>query len=61
MEKLRSYKVVSFPTEEEIKNRFVEIEKLMSLKKNAFLNAANTNYGPASMRDFYLDPATKKL
>jgi hypothetical protein len=37
------------------------IEKVMTMKKTAFLNALNTNFLPKAMRDFYLDPVTKKL
>jgi len=37
------------------------MEKVVSMKKTAFLNATNTNFLPSSLRDFYLDPATKKL
>jgi hypothetical protein len=33
----------------------------MEMKKKAFLDATNTNFLPDSMRDFYLDPVTKKL
>eukprot|EP00347_Sterkiella_histriomuscorum_P011886 403370722 len=32
-----------------------------SYKKNAFLNAANTNYLPRDMRDFYITSKTKKI
>ena len=59
--KLKSLKIVSFPTEEEIKSKILIIEKIMTMKKNAFLNATNTNFLPVAMRDFYLDPVTKKL
>lgn len=31
------------------------------MKKSAFLDAINTNYLHSTMRDFYLDPVTKKL
>ena len=31
------------------------------MKKTAFLNSVNTNFLPKAMRDFYLDPVTKKL
>ena len=31
------------------------------MKKNAFLNATNTNFLPKDMREFYLEPATKKI
>jgi len=59
--KLRSLGMVQFPTEEEIKSKILIIEKIMTMKKNAFLNATNTNFLPQAMRDFYLDPVTKKL
>ena len=59
--KLRSLAMVSFPNVEEIKSKILIIEKIMTMKKNAFLNATNTNFLPQAMRDFYLDPVTKKL
>ena len=59
--KIKSLRLVSFPEEEEIKNRILIIEKVMNMKKTAFLNATNTNFLPKAMRDFYLDPVTKKL
>ncbi|TNV84190.1 hypothetical protein FGO68_gene8219 [Halteria grandinella] len=59
--KIRQLRLVEFPSEEEIKARILVIEKVMNMKKNAFLNATNTNFLPAAMRDFYLDPVTKKL
>ena len=59
--KLRSLGMVQFPNEEEIKNKILIIEKIMTMKKNAFLNATNTNFLPKAMRDFYLDPVTRKL
>lgn len=37
------------------------MEKVVSMKKIAFLNATNTNFLPSSLRDFYLEPVTKKL
>lgn len=38
------------------------IERVSNLKKNAFLNATNTNFLPVDMRgDMYLEPVTKKL
>ena len=37
------------------------MEKVTKMKKTAFLNATNTNFLPAALRDFYLEPATKKL
>lgn len=37
------------------------MEKVTSMKKTAFLNATNTNFLTTSLRDFYLEPQTKKL
>lgn len=31
------------------------------MKKQAFLNATNTNFLPTDLREFYLEPVTKKL
>lgn len=59
--KIRQLRLVEFPNEEEIKARILVIEKVINMKKTAFLNATNTNFLPAAMRDFYLDPVTKKL
>lgn len=53
--------MVPFPDEDEIKSRILVIEKVMNMKETAFLDATNTNFLPASIRDFYLDPVTKKL
>lgn len=61
LQKMKQLKMVLFPDEEEIKARILIIEKVMTMKKTAFLNGTNTNFLPASMRDFYLDPVTKKL
>ena len=61
LDKIKTLRLVMFPDEEEIKSRILVIEKVMTMKKTAFLNATNTNFLPSAMRDFYLDPATKKL
>lgn len=61
LDKVKSLRLVMFPNEEEIKSKILIIEKVMTMKKNAFLNATNTNFLPTSMRDFYIDPVTKKL
>ena len=50
-----------FLNEEECKNKFHVIEKMTNMKKNAFLNATNTNFLPTDLREFYLQPVTKKL
>jgi hypothetical protein len=59
--KIKQLRLVEFPGEDQIKARILIIEKVMTMKKIAFLNATNTNFLPAAMRDFYLDPVTKKL
>jgi hypothetical protein len=59
--KIRTLKMIQFPTEEEVRNRIQTIEKVVNMKKTAFLNSVNTNFLPKAMRDFYLDPVTKKL
>ncbi|CDW87639.1 UNKNOWN [Stylonychia lemnae] len=61
LDKIRTQPCVIFPNEEEIKRRIQIMEKVVSMKKIAFLNATNTNFLPESMRDFYQDPSTKKL
>jgi hypothetical protein len=59
--KIRTLKMVEFPNEEQVKSKIQTIEKVVNMKKTAFLNSVNTNFLPKAMRDFYLDPVTKKL
>ena len=52
---------VEFPDDAEIKRKIQVIEKVINMKKIAFLNATNTNFLPECFRDFYMDNATKKI
>ena len=56
LDKIRTQPCVEFPIDEEIQKKIMVMEKVVSMKKTAFLNATNTNSLPTSLRDFYLDP-----
>eukprot|EP00347_Sterkiella_histriomuscorum_P009475 403341070 len=61
IDKIRTQPCITFPSEDEIRQRIQVLDRVVSMKKTAFLNATNTNSLPASLRDFYLEPQTKKL
>lgn len=58
---MRNLILVEFPDEPEIKRRIEVIERVVEMKKKAFLNAVNTNLMPQAIREMYMDPVTKKL
>eukprot|EP00347_Sterkiella_histriomuscorum_P015896 403355273 len=61
IEKLLLSSTLVFPDEDEVKRSIEVLEQVQKIKKNAFLNAANTNYLPRDMRDFYITSKTKKI
>ena len=48
IEKLKTQPLIEFPSEAEIRQRIQVLQKVSEIKKNAFLNATNTNSGPQS-------------
>lgn len=60
--KLRNLKLIEFPDDDQIRQKIQEIELVHgSIKKNAFLNALNTNIEPQGIRKLYTDKVKKNV
>jgi hypothetical protein len=54
--KLKNLKLIDFPNDDEIRQKIQEIELVHgNIKKQAFMNALNTNKQPVGIRGLYTD------
>jgi hypothetical protein len=54
--KLKNLKLIDFPNDDEIRQKIQEIELVHgNIKKQAFMNALNTNIQPEGIRGLYTD------